>query len=383
MSRQRSFLRCHNFRFAAAVLLMCFVSASFALAQSAFVYVSSSPSQNQYQINAFRAASNGKLTPVQGSPFPASVLSMAVNSKYLFGTDDVHIYSFSIASDGALQQVSSINAQRHNQGDCGGPVALFLDHTGSTLYDEDFYGNICANNPYQFFTVDNSTGQLTYLGVTDAASPAFNVPLSFTGNNDFAYSSTCYHINAWLFGFQRSSDGSLTEVNNNPAMPKAQKEMGFCPFLASGDPTNHVAVSVQEYNGSWQPVAPPQIATYTADSSGNLTTKSTYWNMPTSAVNEVTDIMMSPSGKLIAVGGTGGLQIFHFNGAQPATHYTALLTRDAVDQFFWDNDNHLYAISHTAGKLFVFTITPMSVKQAQGSPYSISNPDYIIVLPKK
>jgi hypothetical protein len=104
--------------------------------------------------------------------------------------------------------------------------------------------------------------------------------------------------------------------------------------------------------------------------------------MPTSAVNGVLDIEMAPSGKLLAVGGTAGLQVFHFNGSNPITHYTGLLTTDGIDQFFWDNDNHLYAISAKSGKLFVFTITPTGFSQAPGSPYTISQPANIIVLPK-
>ena len=38
----------------------------------AFVYVSSSPSANHYEINAFTSDANGKLTHVSGSPFPAN-----------------------------------------------------------------------------------------------------------------------------------------------------------------------------------------------------------------------------------------------------------------------------------------------------------------------
>jgi hypothetical protein len=43
-------------------------------------------------------------------------------------------------------------------------------------------------------------------------------------------------------------------------------------------------------------------------------------------VKNVNDILFSPSGKLVAVGGTAGLQIFHFNGANPLTRATGLLT---------------------------------------------------------
>jgi hypothetical protein len=79
--------------------------------------------------------------------------------------------------------------------------------------------------------------------------------------------------------------------------------------------------------------------------------------------------------------GQEGLQIFHFNGSSPITHYTGLLTSDPINQMFWDNNNHLYAISQSSGKLFVFTITPTRHKMAPGSPYTISSPDDIVVQP--
>ena len=108
----------------------------------AYVYVSSSPSSGTNQINAYSAASSGALTAVAGSPFnlgSENVTWMAVNSKNLFGSANPDIYSFSIASDGALQQKSVINASSYNPYQGGGPVSLFLDHTGATLYDNDFY----------------------------------------------------------------------------------------------------------------------------------------------------------------------------------------------------------------------------------------------------
>jgi hypothetical protein len=129
-------------------------------------------------------------------------------------------------------------------------------------------------------------------------------------------------------------------------------------------------------------VGPPQIAVYTADSSGNLTTNSTMANMPTTKVSSLTNLAMAPSGQLLAVSGTAGLQVLHFNGANQATNYTPLLINAQVDQMFWDNANHLYAISRSAGKLYVFTVTPTSYSQAPGSPYPITSPFGIIVLPK-
>ena len=81
----------------------------------AFVYVSSAVSGNSYEISAFAAASNGKLTRVSGSPFSADVQNMAVNGKYLFGTDGIEIYSFSIASDGRNHKLTLFLLRRANQ----------------------------------------------------------------------------------------------------------------------------------------------------------------------------------------------------------------------------------------------------------------------------
>ena len=104
--------------------------------------------------------------------------------------------------------------------------------------------------------------------------------------------------------------------------------------------------------------------------------------MPKVAVASVTSVSVSPSGKLLAVGGSGGLQVFHFNGSSPITHFTGLLTKDEVDQVAWNNDTHLYAISRSAGKLFVFTITSTGYSQAAGSPYTITSPQSVSVLPR-
>jgi hypothetical protein len=356
----------------------------------AYVYVASSPSKDKNEINAYSAAPDGKLTPVAGSPFSAAAgygASLAVNGKYLFFANQVDIHSYSIASDGALHGAASMNAQGFNQSDCGGPVSLFVDRSGATLYDEDIYSD-CANNAYQFFAVASSTGGLTYRGVTAASTPEFEVPLSFLGNNKYAYGASCYHWNQVIFGFVRNSDGALTRLDIEPAIPDAESGYIYCPYLAATDSTDHVAVAMQRLNNSsLQPVGPYQLATYTADNSGNLTTTSAYANMPAASVtndsdNSLADISISPCGKLLAVAGIGGLEVFHFNGADPVTHYTAPLTTDAINQIFWDNDHHLYAISQSSGKLFVFTVTPTSHSQAAGSPYAITNPEAVVALSK-
>jgi hypothetical protein len=298
-----------------------------------------------------------------------------------FSADGVNIYSFSIATDGSLKQVSSINAQQYNgQGQCGGgPEALFLDHTGADLYDVD--GSGCSNTAYESFSINNSTGALTFLAITSAQNPSFESPLSFIGNNLYGYSSSCFKFFPLIYGFARNGDGTLTALNQTPQFPRPASGDVYCPYLAAADTTNRLAIPLVPTN-SMQPAGPAVLSVYTADSAGNLTTNSTVADMPPVAVGNVNAISASPMGDLVAVGGAQGLQVFHFNGASAITPFTTLLTTDAIDQLAWDNNNHLYAISRSAGKLHVFTATAASVTEVSGSPYAVVNPKGITVLPK-
>ena len=343
----------------------------------AYVYVSSSPTSSTSQINAYAAASTGALTKVSGSPFSTKMTYMALTGHWLFGTNGIDIDSFSIASNGALKQADSYTAGNTS----GGPGDLFLDHTGASLYDGYYNLEGTGNNGYQAYSVNHTTGKISYINDV-VGGPSIGPPLSFVSSNQFAYSSTCYHFTPSIFGLQRHADGSITELTSNPPFPTTAAAGFYCPYLAAADPASHLAVAMQPLTSDWGVAGPYQLATYTADSSGNLTTHSTASNMPKVAVGNVMDYQMSPSGKFLAVGGSAGLQVFHFNGANPVTKYTGLLTSNEVDQMFWDNANHLYAISRTAGKLYVFTVTSTGVTQAPGSPHSIANPNDMIVLPK-
>jgi hypothetical protein len=349
----------------------------------AYVYVSNTLSGATNEVHAYAAAANGKLTPVIGSPFPADVTSMAVNDKYLFGsnTNGLYVDAYWIESNGALRYAASNDMVKYNSNACGSSGPIFFDHTGATLYDMEFRSD-CANNTYESFTVEKPTGDLQNLG-NSSPNDWLYLPASFIGNNVYAYSASCLGDMYWgIYGFKRSSSGLLSEVNITAAPPTPPTGYFYCPSQAVADPTNHVAISMQpvdQLNFSRDRAA--QLAAYTADAAGNLTTTNTSASMPKILVGTVNDLNMAPSGKLLAVGGTAGLQVFHFNGSQPVTHYTGLLTTAGVDQMFWDKANHLYAISRSAGKLFVFTITPTSFKQAPGSPYTMSVPQDMIVQP--
>jgi hypothetical protein len=355
-----------------------------ASAPVAYVYISSNPSgSSTNEIQAFAAAANGKLAAISGSPFRDDVTSMAVNGKYLFAStrNGIYVATFAIEADGALRWKTSTDIVKYNQSDCGDSGPLFLDHTGSTLYDMELRSD-CANNSYQSLAISKSTGYLHNLGATPGDAWLY-LPASFIGSNVYAYSAVCLGNLYWeIVGFKRSSSGSLSSININAPTPAPKEGDFWCPSQTAADRTNHVAITLQAVNQNFNPDGAPKLATYTADNSGNLSTKSTLANMPQTSVGTVTDLKMAPSGRLLAVGGTAGLQVFHFNGSSPITHDTGLLTKSPVDQFFWDNDNHFYAISRSADKLYVFTVTPTSATQAPGSPYTITHPQNIVVQPK-
>jgi hypothetical protein len=260
---------------------------------------------------------------------------------------------------------------------------LFFDHTGSDLYVMEYDG---SNDNTASFAVDESSGALNYLGDTiSGAFPGDYTATFFIGDNIYAYSadqSGCMYPG--IFGFQRESSGLLNSIGNdfNPNSPTPPPGVRtYYPDLAVADPTNHLAILEQPANPPGCANGPLQLATYTVKSNGNIHTKSTYKDMPATLIASPFDMKMSPSGKLLAVAGQEGLQVFHFNGANPVTHYTGLLTKEPISQMFWDNDNHLYAISNT--ELLVFTITPTTHQKAQGSPYAIPGAQDIIVQPLK
>jgi hypothetical protein len=354
----------------------------------AFVYVSSSPSGAPNEVYAYAAAANGQLTAVPGSPFQDKVESIAVNGKYLFGasTSGKYVEAFLMQPNGALQFATWTDVSKYNSGGCAYPGDLVLDHSGSDLYLSATTGGLCDHSKYQSYKINWQTGVLTYLG-SAAESFLFSTPLTISSNNLYAYGTRCINYQGnYLDTFSvlhRDSNGFLT-LTGIPQPSANNGNTFYCADGAAADPAGHVAIGLQAIDNNSSPAGLPHIASYTIGSSGALSTPTPFSSMPTASVGDgfSLSLRMSPSGKLLAVAGDKGLQIFHFNGASPASHYTGLLTTADIEQAYWDNANHLYAISRNAGKLYVFTATPTSVTQAPGSPYTISHPQNIIVQPK-
>lgn len=354
--------------------------ASISASPSAYVYVVSSVS-NGSELDGYSADSNGALTRLPGSPFWTSkslyVTGLANTAHWLFVGDGTYIYSFSIASDGSLKKVSTINALQYYFSSGVAGVYLTFDHTGSTLYSLAADG--VGDNEFQFFNKNSTTGKLSYFGAT-AYDIAYGY-LSFTGNNLYAYGAACFDDTGFFYGLTRSSNGVLTDLHISPTIP-SYSNGNYCSDFAATDPASDLAVAFYLETAQHAPQPPAWLGVYTANSSGSLTTKSTSQNMPTAAVGWLNDMKTSPAGNLLALGGTSGLQVFHFNGSNPITPYTGLLATHELSHLAWDSHDHLYGISQPSGRLYAFRVTTTGYKQASGSPYSIGTPQAITVLSK-
>jgi 6-phosphogluconolactonase (cycloisomerase 2 family) len=358
---------------------------------------------------AYAADTKGQLAPVPGSPFNQSVGPMAASGGYLLAASlsQADINSYTIGSNGALTLASQFaltqqtGYQAITGATCGDVSGFVFDRTGKSLYTAVYNFSCSSNNAVDSFALDPSNGSLSYLGTVDMGYESSEA-ISVLGNGANAYSAL---NDACMYGgvssFSRSTTGLLTNTQAvvtpqfGPAAPPGAKISGvklpsYAATLTASDTTNHVAIG--EYPcymmSAGAAALPVQLATYTADASGNLTTTDTYATMPATTINPL-DLEMSPSGSLLAVGGVGGLQVFHFNGASPITTFGSALTTDSISQIFWDNSNHLYAITLNAvppavnpGKLHVFTVTDTSASEASGSPYTIATPIALAVQSK-
>ncbi len=375
---------------AASLAQVASTSAAISAPSVAYVYVVSRPANaSATEIDAYAASPSGELTAVTGSPFQQDEGALTADGKYLFGLNagTTNIDTLAIAADGALRYVTSTDYAQFDTDDCGSAGSAFTDRTGTDLYPLVFNAD-CANNYYQSYRIREGSGELNYLGSVNGGAGSFDGiyrPATFIGNNQYAYSATnngCFYYGVQTF--KRDASGLLVSDFNasvtRPAPPAGYSI--YIPEFVSADPADHVAMVLQAANPPGCDNNFPQIASFTADSQGNLTTTNTSANMPATLIQYVNDLKVSPNGKLLAVAGTNGVQVFHFNGANPPTAYTPLLTTENINQMFWDNDNHLYGINEVGADMHVFTVTPTTYKEAPGSPYTISQPESIAVQPE-
>jgi hypothetical protein len=338
----------------------------------------SPPSGNVY---AYTATADGKLTRVPGSPFDDNVGPVAANAKYLFGGVNFADFmdTFSIATDGAIQRVSA-----DNTGGCGG-VMTHLDQSGAFLYNMQIQPN-CASEEIQVFSIDQTNGKLNSVS-SNISIGNYIYDFEFLGTNEYAYApidnASPGAVECGLVGFKRLSNGKLTQINlGNPLPTPPQSGDVYCPSGIATDKTNHVFAVLVNTNANGESVGEQAVGVFTAGANGSLTTTSTYLTMPKApTAPDGNGMSISPSGKLLAVGGYG-VEIFQLNGENPVTPFLTLLSDQTILGLAWDRYDHLYVTEGTyenGGRLYVYTITPTGFSPAPGSPYAIPNPTTVTI----
>jgi hypothetical protein len=375
-----------------------------AAAPIADVYV-----QTHQGVEVFNAAADGKLTLIKDSPFATTGQMAGSNGARLISVGTDYIHAYTIESSGAVgKQASEIDTQHYSGAECGNTdgAGAILDHTGHYFYVQLFGAtsnggeeNTCA--AWQTYKVELN-GEFTFLGSnkldygSNDSAASISLP-TFSSNDKFAYSSYGTDFAPAFAALERDSSGVLEEmstfrpVNPTPDPSPTDSTNYYYPTSMAADPAGHLAVAMVESFAIPYPGPPLQLASYTINSTtGAIESTNTWADMPKlwgdAGVNSAFTLNMSPSGKLLAVGSYPGLKIFHFNGAAPITSYSALrLPEVDIDQLAWDNTNHLYALSYSAGELYVYTVTPTSISEVSGSPYKVKNAyglKGLIVVPK-
>ncbi len=343
----------------------------------------------------------GKLTLVSGSPFktPAGLL-IGVTGRYLITLGTYIVHSYQLSSTGAVEKaIAAIDTLDYkDSGNCNGSIqgTSFgsLNHQGRNVYVVfPVNPGDCAAS-IQTYNISKS-GDLSFNGAivtgANAGSGLFQAP-AILARDSFAYAASDFSCcggfppgwNGYILGSNGEMQNWSFNLSGNNTEPKS-----YYPFYVTADPTNHLAAAVATESPS-DPYSytAPQLASYTVDGKGDLTTTSTAANMPYTSVASSAccwqvSLNLSPSGKLLAVAGPLGLQIFHFNGSAPITHYSSRLTTSEIDRIHWDDNNHLFALSDTTHKLYVFTVTPTSITRVAGSPFTIpATPNALIIVPK-
>jgi hypothetical protein len=337
-------------------------------------------------VYGYRASASGQLSAISGSPFKPGTAIIGSNNSQFFTLGKTTLHSFAVGSNGAIgSQLGSASIFNYTGNACGGGVNgsddAVLDHTGKDIYVllQSGPGNCAA---YQSYII-NSGGSFTFNGVAeqDTSDGAYYGLPSILGNESFAYASQWIGHYSGVIGFQRQSSGTLQFLQFSETDPTLTGT-DYLPSNPDASPVgNYVVLQLYPSNGGGDSGS-AQLGNYSVDSKGSLTTTNTSSNMPTTQL-EGPFSTFSPDGTMFVLYAGGpsnetidtGIEIYNFNGANPLTLKTTLLTGTPITKVAWDTSHHLYAISDALNKLWVFNVTPTSVTQVAslsiGSPFSM------------
>lgn len=355
-----------------------------AIGSSAHIYVISLPNISGGNPNippatyGYAVADDGSLTTIPGFPLPYDFGGL-VSGNYLFAgdSDGVHLDTYRINTDGTFTKIASTLDQSATQCQCEVGAAM-TDRFGLNLYvvvfDQD------NSSWLETYGIDRSTGKLHYLAYSGSMQgPGAGYALeAVSGDDHYIYGDFCSAYGPCEIGYSaRNTDGSILGGTGTGGAVKGLTPppgVMYGMYALQTDPSNHLLAVLSSYDDDkMMPLdVPNRLVTFTIHPDGTLTTTNTAADMTVPADQPMSAMSLSPSGKLLAIAGQNGLQIFDFNGAAPPTPETGVIPTDSITQLLWDNHNHLYGLSYSQ-KLYVFDVTPAGIVPAPGSPHSVPN----------
>jgi hypothetical protein len=188
--------------------------------------------------------------------------------------------------------------------------------------------------------------------------------------------------------YQRLSDGALQSLNG-ATLPAMHQNDSFAPNGVATDSVNHFVIAGITAKNSPGGNVSWQLASYTMDGSGNMTTQSTEGNMPAPfgvpSDALLTGYAFSPYGHFFAFGGYTVIAVYTWNPASASLTFLANIQppRDCppnqpcpgFHNFTWDRYDHLIATWGTwvdsNAQIQVYSVRASGVTPAPGSPYPL------------
>jgi hypothetical protein len=367
---------------------------------SDFVYLSAGADPGgPFQIEGYAPNPDGSLVPVAGSPFATDKLQFGTvgAGQVLFAVDGYSVYSYGVHSDGciSLENTAAVG-QGPQDNPYTGPTRLYLDPNTSNLYSYDFVPSEEAF--FASYNFDPQSGAVTMLSQTNTDMANDGGLLTFDATGKYAITADCTIRDGTVVSvFQRGSNGTL---DSSPfafaPLPATPDSTVFCPLGAASDRAAHIVVAGNVCNNPMpcESFGPWELAIYSIDSSGNMTTASTSQNMP--VLNAISSYIspssyeFSSDNRYFAIGSYTGIEVFLWDSNAATLTLIATVSNtqgscnaqgcsgNGYGNLAWDSNHHFY--SWIGNQLVAYEVSDTGVTQAPGSPYPVRNPQWLAVV---
>ena len=240
---------------------------------------------------------NGKLTPIEGSPFTAGTsgpTSVAVDpaGRFLYATNqfggDNDVAGFSI--DCETGKLTPVPGSPFTAG--SGPSAVAIDPSGKFVY----VANLGSNN-VSAFLIDQKSGRLSPVSGSPFAAGTFPSAIAVDVLGKFVYVTNEMSNNVSGYTINRTS-GALTPIAGSPF------PAGYSPMSVAVDPNDRFVYVADQGSDN--------ITGYFLDQGDGAL--SALFNSPFAAgAGGVNSVTVDPNGQMVFLAGYGGVFVYTIN----------------------------------------------------------------------